>query len=149
MTETPYSDLHDMEQRDQRAAQVESEASIRRLIGPADAPRMSRERATMIARLAARNIRADETNTLGKARALTQAMNVEFNEQGDPQRFPYDNASSAAVRAAMALDAAGELDREVNAHIREVAASVREHREAYRRGHTIHCRGDLYRGFCH
>lgn len=100
----------------------------------------------MIAKLAARNLRADETGRLTQARALNEASRYEFNADGDPQIFPYDDASTACVRAAAELD---PTDDSPNArHLREVAASVRDHRQSYRNGHTS-CRGDLYRGLCH
>ena len=60
---------------------------------------------------------------------------------GDPQVFPYTEADSNVIRLA-----AEEPD---NAHVQEVAQSIRDHREAYRAGHTTACRGDLRRGLCH
>lgn len=66
---------------------------------------------------------------------------------GEPQVFPYRNVDSAAVRAANALDADDHSDSAT--YVREVAQSIRDHRESYRNGHTLNCRGDLYRGLCH
>lgn len=132
--------------RDERAARVESEATIRRLTGP-DGKAMPRERALMIVRLAARNIRADETNTLTPSRAISEARHAEFSPDGDPQRFPFDNRSSDAVRAMLNLAADDHSDAAET--IREVGQMVRDHRDAYRRGHTTNCRADLRRGYCH
>lgn len=136
----------DLDDRYELATRVESEATIRRLTGP-DGQAMPRQRAEMIARLAARNIRADETNTLTPARAIADARNVQFSVNGDPQRFPYDDRSSAAVAAGMALTADDHSDTAET--IRELAQMVRDHRDTYRLGHTLNCRGDLRRGYCH
>lgn len=145
-TETELTTDLDLDDRYELAARVESEATIRRLTGP-DGKTMPRERALMIVRLAARNIRADETNTLTPARAIADVRTAEFNEVGDPQRFPYDDRSTAAVRAMRALDTDDHSDTAET--IREVGQMVRDHRAAYRLGHTINCRGDLRRGYCH
>jgi len=66
---------------------------------------------------------------------------AEKNADGEPQQFPFDSASTGAVAAANA--------HPDNAYLVEVAQSVRDHRDSYRNGHTLNCRGDLYRGFCH
>ena len=131
---------------DRLAAEVEGNATIVHLMGPTR-QRMTLERATMVARLAARNIRADETGRLTRTRALVEASRYEFDAAGDPQVFPYDNASARCIRLANALDAD---DHSAHAEgLREVAQSVRDHRVGYRQGHTATCRGDLYRGLCH
>jgi hypothetical protein len=159
MIDTEYTEYTDAQydewlaawdNRDALAEAVQTEASIKRLVGPADAPKMNVERARNIARQAARNIRADESNTLTAVRALAQASQWEYDEHGDPQVFPFDNASTACVRAAMALDPEDHSERAE--YLREVAGSVRDHRESFRRGHSRNghtCRGDLYRGLCH
>jgi hypothetical protein len=59
---------------------------------------------------------------------------AEQDSNGDPQRFPYNTASSEALRQWPASD---------------LAQSIRDHRAAYERNHTIACDGHLYRGFCH
>jgi hypothetical protein len=131
--------------RDQLAAEAESDTAIKQLVE--SNPWMTNLHAAMVAKLAARNIRADETGTLTKARALIEASQYEFDDSGDPQVFPFDNASSDCVRAARELD---QADAGSDAqYLREVAASVKDHRESFRRGHTVACRGDLYRGLCH
>lgn len=108
---------------------------------------VTRERAEMIVKLAARNIRADETGTLTKTRALSDASRYEYDADGDPQIFPYDEASIAVVRAAAALNPNDHSERAE--YLREVAGSVRDHRNSFRAGHTASCRADLYRGLCH
>lgn len=59
---------------------------------------------------------------------------AERDRNGDPQRFPYNTASSEALQEQPGSD---------------LAQSIRDHRAAYERGHTIDCDGRLYRGFCH
>lgn len=60
---------------------------------------------------------------------------------GDPQVFPFTEADSRVLAAVINEDGSG--------HLIEVAQSIRDHRQAYRAGHTLNCRGDLYRGLCH
>lgn len=85
--------------------------------------------------------------TTGDRYRDTRIATAERDTHGDPQVFPFDNASSDVVRAAMALDPGDHSERAE--YLREVAGSVRDHRQSYRRGHTAECRGDLYRGLCH
>jgi len=59
---------------------------------------------------------------------------AERNAAGDPQRFPYNQASTWVLE---------------NQPTSDLAQSIRDHRAAYERSHTIDCDGHLYRGFCH
>jgi hypothetical protein len=135
------------DKRDAVAKQIENDTTIRQIMLGQWGEPTTQERVAMVAKLAARNVRADDTNTLTRARALTDASRCEFDTYGDPQKFPYDNASTACVRAAGELDPEDQSPRAQ--HLREVAQSVRDHRASYREGHTTNCRGDLRRGYCH
>ena len=63
-----------------------------------------------------------------------QSRMVEIGDQGDPQVFPFTNACISTLTR----DPQGEA-----------AQSIRDHREAYRVGHTTDCESALYRGLCH
>src|SRR5262245_12010887 len=70
----------------------------------------------------------------------------EVDDQGDPQVFPYDNASTQVMRNAAALS---PDDRSLVAeYVREVAQSVRDHRDGFTESHNANCRGDVYRALC-
>jgi hypothetical protein len=86
-------------------------------------------------------IRGTKIRTTGDRALDSRIKHAEKNANGEPQQFPFDNASNKV----MAAYAAHPDD----AYLAEVAGSVRDHRESYRIGHTVNCRGDLYRGFCH
>ncbi len=72
---------------------------------------------------------------------------AERSATGDPQVWPYRECDSNALGARAQLDPTDNSDT-ANL-LREVAQSICDHRAAYRNGHTLNCRGDLYRGLCH
>ncbi len=104
--------------------------------------------ARRIGAFAAWLIESDHRQDLTERMALRMASSVdEFGDDGQPQRFPYNRSSDNALRMA------GELDmRDVSAtamYLRDVAESVRDHRQSYEAGHTDDCPNMLRRGFCH
>lgn len=66
---------------------------------------------------------------------------AEISPTGDPQVFPFTQDCSEALTLAKA--------NPDNAHLQEIAQSVRDHRDGYRAGHTLNCQGNLFRGLCH
>jgi hypothetical protein len=77
----------------------------------------------------------------------TNTQGYEVNANGEKQVFPYDEASNQTMRNARGLNPA---DQSLGAQlVREVAQSIRAHRDSYREGHTAECRPELHRGLCH